>query len=192
MKLIIDIILIASVLTAVCSSSLPATAAQADANMPVEYLSGVDEMANITLKLGFDNFSSEHTCDGIDASPRIEIVGFSASSLALIVEDPDAPSGTFYHWLIWNIPAVGVIPEGIAKNATINEPFSAIQGKNSFGEIGYSGPCPPAGKAHRYLFKAFGLNGMLDLAPGSSVEDLMAAMQGHIMQRGEAKATYWR
>jgi len=104
----------------------------------------------------------------------------------------DAPSGTFYHWLIWNIPPVDVIDGGLAKNATIDEPFSAVQGKNSFGEIGYDGPCPPAGKAHRYIFRAYGLDEMLDLAPGSPAEDLKSAIQGHILQEGEAMATYGR
>ncbi|HPT19993.1 MAG TPA: YbhB/YbcL family Raf kinase inhibitor-like protein, partial [Methanothrix sp.] len=151
-----------------------------------------DAIANITLQLGFDSFPLDHTCDGSDASPKIGIGGFSSASLALILEDPDAPSGTFYHWLIWNIPAVDAIAEGIAKDATIDEPFPAVQGINSFGETGYAGPCPPPGKPHRYFFRAYGLDEMLDLAPGSTVEDLERAMQGHILQRGETMATYGR
>jgi len=155
-------------------------------------ISDADLADDITLTLGFDSFPANHTCDGSDASPRIKVDGFSSASLALILEDPDAPSGTFYHWLIWNIPPVDVIDGGLAKNATIDEPFSAVQGKNSFGEIGYDGPCPPAGKAHRYFFRAYGLDEMLDLAPGSPVEDLKSAMQGHILQEGEVMATYGR
>lgn len=154
--------------------------------------SGLGTAANITLTLGFDSFPANHTCDGRDASPAIEIEGSSAASLALIVEDPEAPSGTFYHWLIWNIQGIDSIAEGIAKNATIDEPFSAVQGTNSFGEIGYDGPCPPAGKAHRYFFRAYGLDKVLDLNPGSSVQDLKSAMEGHIVQEGEAIATYGR
>jgi Raf kinase inhibitor-like YbhB/YbcL family protein len=93
-----------------------------------------------------------YTCLGMDVSPSIEIQGLNATSMAVIFEDPDAPSATFTHWLIWNIPPVDVNPKAIAKNATINEPFRALQGTNDFGGIGYAGPCPPSGKPHRYFF----------------------------------------
>lgn len=107
-----------------------------------------------------------------------------------IVDDPDASPGIFTHWLIWNIPPLDVIPRAIAKKATIKEPFSARQGRNDFGEIGYAGPCPPSGKPHRYFFRVFGLDRMLDLPAGASVADLEKAMQGHILQKGEEAATY--
>jgi Raf kinase inhibitor-like YbhB/YbcL family protein len=171
-----------AVLAAIAIAVLFVTAVQA----------GEMDMNSLVAKLGFDRIPDEHTCEGIDVSPRIEIQGLNATSMAIIVDDPDAPSGTFTHWLIWNIPPTDVIPRAIAKNAIIKEPFSAFQGTNDFGEIGYAGPCPPSGKPHRYFFRVFGLNRMLNLKAGASVKDLQKAMQGHMLQKGEAVATYGR
>ena len=153
---------------------------------------GEMDMKSLVVKLGFDRVPDEYTCQGMDVSPRIEIQGLNATSMAVIVDDPDAPSATFTHWLIWNIPPTDVIPKAIAKSATLKEPFRALQGRNDFGEIGYAGPCPPPGKPHRYFFRVFGLDRMLDLPPGASVADLEKAMQGHVLQKGEAVATYGR
>jgi Raf kinase inhibitor-like YbhB/YbcL family protein len=153
---------------------------------------GEMDMKNLVVKLGFDRVPDEYTCQGMDVSPRIEIQGLNATSLAVIVNDPDAPSATFTHWLIWNIPPIDVIPKAIAKSATLKEPFRALQGTNDFGEIGYAGPCPPPGKLHRYFFRAFGLDRMLNLPAGATVADLEKAMQGHVLQKGEAVATFGR
>ena len=112
--------------------------------------------------------------------------------MAVIVDDPDAAGGSFTHWIIWNIPPMDVIPGAIPKNATVNKPISALQGMTSFGEVGYGGPCPPPGKPHRYFFRVFGLDRMLDLGPGASRQDLEKAMVGHVLQKGEAMATYGR
>lgn len=150
------------------------------------------DMMGLVVKLGFDRIPDEYTCLGMDVSPRIEIQGLNATSLAVIVNDPDAPSATFTHWLIWNIPPIDVIPKAIAKSATLKEPFRALQGTNDFGEIGYAGPCPPPGKPHRYFFRVFGLDRMLDLSAGATVTDLEKAMQGHMLQKGEAVATFGR
>jgi Raf kinase inhibitor-like YbhB/YbcL family protein len=152
--------------------------------------SGEIDMNSLVVKLGFDRVPDEYTCQGMDVSPRIEIQGLNATSMAVIVDDPDASPAVFTHWLIWNIPPMDVIPKAIAKKATIKEPFSARQGRNDFEEIGYAGPCPPSGKPHRYLFRVFGLDRMLDLPAGASVADLEKAMQGHVLQKGEAVATY--
>ncbi|MHB8119080.1 MAG: YbhB/YbcL family Raf kinase inhibitor-like protein [Methanothrix sp.] len=148
------------------------------------------DMTSLVVKLGFDRVPDEYTCQGMDVSPKIEIQGLNATSLAVIVDDPDAPPAVFTHWLIWNIPPTNVIPKAIAKKATIKEPFRAVQGTNDFGEIGYAGPCPPSGKPHRYFFRVFGLDRMLDLPAGAFVADLEKAMQGHVLQKGEAVATY--
>ena len=148
------------------------------------------DAANLVVKLGFDRFPVENTCDGVDVSPAIEVLGLNASSLAIIVEDVDAPSGTFTHWVIWNIPPNDVISGGIAKSGTIADPFPARQGTNDFGEIGYAGPCPPSGKPHRYFFRAYGLDEMLDLPAGAAAADLRAAIEGHVLQKGEALASY--
>jgi hypothetical protein len=112
--------------------------------------------------------------------------------LALILDDPDAPSGTFTHWVIWNIVPVGTIPENIPKEKLMTHPISAVQGKNSFSRIGYGGPCPPGHNPHRYFFKVYVLDHMLNLVPGSNKADLEAAMAGHVLQKGEAMATYGR
>ena len=153
---------------------------------------GEIDMMGVVVKLGFDRVPDEYTCQGMDVSPRIEIQGLNATSLAVIVNDPDAPSATFTHWLIWNIPPKDIIPKAIAKSATLKEPFRALQGTNDFGEIGYAGPCPPPGKPHRYFFRAFGLDRMLNLPAGATVADLQKAMQGHVLQKGEAVATFGR
>lgn len=180
----------------IMKSIIPMKAVLAAFAVAVIFVSAVQagemDMKSLVVRLGFDRLSDQYTCNGIDISPGIGIQGLNATSLAVIVEDPDAPSGTFTHWLIWNIPPVETIPKAIAKNATIREPFSAVQGINDFGEIGYAGPCPPPGKPHRYFFRVFGLDSMLDLPAGSSVNDLEKAMQGHVLQKGEAVATYAR
>jgi len=150
------------------------------------------DATELIVKLGFDSFPIENTCDGADLSPEIELQGLNSSSLAIIVDDHDAPSGTFTHWVIWNIPPTDSISGGIAKSATISDPFPARQGTNDFGEIGYAGPCPPSGKPHRYFFRVYGLDGMLDLPEGASAADLREAMNGHVLQKGEAVARYGR
>jgi Raf kinase inhibitor-like YbhB/YbcL family protein len=133
------------------------------------------------------NIPSKFTCDGVDTSPPLhfEQIPAEAKSLALIVDDPDAPSGLFTHWLVWNIdPKTMAIPEGSA-------PTSAVQGKNDFGKSGYGGPCPPSG-THRYFLKIFALDRQLDLAAGSNRAELDAAMRGHVVAQGELMARYSR
>ncbi len=122
----------------------------------------------------------EYTCQGQDISPELHIkeVPAGTKSLVLIMDDPDAPMGTFVHWLVWNISAGVKI---IEKNANIKWP----QGKNDFGKIGYGGPCPPSG-IHRYFFKMYALDATLDLNNGASKKELLDAMEGHII----AKATF--
>jgi Raf kinase inhibitor-like YbhB/YbcL family protein len=112
--------------------------------------------------------------------------------MAVIVDDPDASSGAFTHWIIWNIEPVEVIPEAIPTALSVAKPIKALQGKNDFGRIGYLGPCPPPGRPHRYVFRIFGLDRMLDLEPGSTRRALETAMKGHVLQQGEAMATFGR
>ncbi len=150
------------------------------------------EATGIAVALGFEQFPRENTCEGANLSPRIEIQGCNATSLAIILEDTDAPSGTFIHWIIWNIPPNHIIPSAIAKKANLSDPFQCRQGYNDFGEIGYAGPCPPSGMPHRYFFRVFCLDRMLDLPAGASAEKLKEAMQGHIVQQGQAMARFGR
>jgi Raf kinase inhibitor-like YbhB/YbcL family protein len=130
---------------------------------------------------------SQFTCDGTDTSPALRLDGApaEAKSLALIVDDPDAPSGLFTHWLIWNIdPKTTEIAQGSA-------PSSGVQGKNDFGKSGYGGPCPPSG-THRYFFKIFALDQTLDLKPGAKRADLDRAMRGHTIGQGALMGRYAR
>lgn len=149
-------------------------------------------MKNLQVNLGFDQVPDDHTCEGKNISPRIEVGGVNATSMAVIVDDPDASSGAFTHWIMWNIEPAEVIPEAIPTALSVAKPIKALQGKNDFGRIGYLGPCPPPGRPHRYVFRIFGLDRMLDLEPGSTRRALETAMKGHVLQQGEAVATFGR
>lgn len=127
----------------------------------------------------------KYSCQGADLSPPLHLEGLpdNAKTLALIMDDPDAPSGTFDHWIAWNIDPISEIEE--------NTQFSHL-GKNHFGKNAYGGPCPPPGKAHRYFFKLYALDIQLGLATGSSKNDLLEAMKGHVLEKAELMGTYQR
>ena len=132
------------------------------------------------------NIPSKFTCDGADSSPPLQIteIPSSAKSLALIVDDPDAPSGLFTHWIVWNIsPQTNGIAEGRAPKG--------VQGTNDFGKSGYGGPCPPSG-THRYYFKIFALDRELNLPSGTTRKQLDAAIKGHLVAQGELMGRYSR
>ncbi len=151
-------------------------------------------ITKLDVKLEFSQFPKKYTCDGEDVSPKIEIYGLRSDvkSLAIIVDDPDAPLGTFNHWIIWNIEPTNIIPEGIPNESELTNPIKAVQGKNDFGRVGYNGPCPPLGEIHRYFFKVYALDTFLDLKAGSTKKELERAIEGHILQYGEIVATYVR
>lgn len=150
-------------------------------------------MDKLVVRLDFLEFPPSHTCDGGDSSPRISIDGLSAVSVAVMAVNPYQPSCcSFCPWLIWNLPPTGEIPAGIPKTADVSRPVPARQGRNDFGTMGYTGPCPPSGATHRYSFKVYGLDRMLDLPPGAMKGDLIGAMQGHVLQFGETLAMYSR
>ncbi|HEX3627456.1 MAG TPA: YbhB/YbcL family Raf kinase inhibitor-like protein [Verrucomicrobiae bacterium] len=133
----------------------------------------------------------KYTCHGQDISPPLEWSGAppQAKSIALTVEDPDAPSGTFTHWMIFEVPATATgLSENVAKTATL--PDGARQGKNSFGNVGYNGPCPPSGKAHHYIFRIYALDAPVTLDPSAERHDLLNAMNDHILAQGELTGTY--
>ena len=132
------------------------------------------------------------TCDGQDASPDLRWSGMppATKSFALIADDPDAPAGTWVHWVIYNIPAgTQELAAGMNKAATTS---AGVQGVNDFRRIGYGGPCPPPGKPHRYFFKLYALDTQLSLKPGASKKDVEAAMEGHIVASAELMGTYKR
>jgi len=135
----------------------------------------------------------KYTCTGADLSPALSWNGVSpaAHSLALIADDPDAPRGTWTHWLIWNIPAhLTDLPEGVPAREVLEN--GACQGRNDFDRIGYGGPCPPPGQAHRYYFKLYALVTALDLKAGAGRKELDRAIKGLIISQAEWMGTYRR
>jgi Raf kinase inhibitor-like YbhB/YbcL family protein len=134
-----------------------------------------------------------HTCDGEDLSPPLGWTGVPVETraFALICDDPDAPRGTWVHWVLWNLPADAVeLGQGVPPRPEL--PSGARQGLNDGGDLGYSGPCPPPGKPHRYFFRLYALDSALNLSPGLHRSDLDAAMDGHILARGTVMGTYER
>lgn len=137
------------------------------------------------------------TEDGEDVSPPLTWSGPPAGTkeLALICDDPDAPTPQpWVHWVIYKIAAgTGGLPEKVPTPARLSEPPGALQGKNSWGRIGYGGPAPPRGHGtHHYHFKLYALDAPLDVAPGLNKDRLLAAMKGHILAQGELVGTYQR
>jgi Raf kinase inhibitor-like YbhB/YbcL family protein len=139
----------------------------------------------------------DYTCDGKDVSPPLAWSGApgAARSLALICEDPDAPSGTWTHWVIFNIPAAAQgLKEGIPAAEQVDVApggNAARQGKNDFGKVGYGGPCPPGG-THRYFFRIYALDTQPDLGAGATKARLVDAMKGHLLAEGRLMGTYSR
>ena len=148
-----------------------------------------------TLKSVFSNggrIPVKYTCDGEDISPPLSWEGQPEGvvSYVLIVEDPDAPIGTFTHWVIYNIPGkLSSLPEGVPKQ---KETEFGLQGINDFRGVGYGGPCPPPGKPHRYFFKLYALDSTLDLPPGARKGDVIKAMEGHVLAQAQLMGLYGR
>ena len=158
-----------------------------------------DEEAAMTIQLTSSAFTegasipAKHTCDGQDSSPPLKWSNLppGARSLALIADDPDAPAGTWVHWVIYNIPSTIVeLPEGLPTTETISN--GAAQGSNDFKRLGYGGPCPPRGNPHRYFFKLYALDTELSLEPGATKKELLRAMEGHVLAQGQLMGTYKR
>jgi len=126
----------------------------------------------------------KYTCDGQNVSPPLKFddIPEKAKSLALIVDDPDAPKGLFTHWVVWNLPPnLKVLSEGMRVPR---------QGKNTYGVALYKGPCPPPGPVHRYFFKLYALDQMIGIPEGSTKAQLEAAMEGHVLETAELIGTY--
>jgi Raf kinase inhibitor-like YbhB/YbcL family protein len=134
-----------------------------------------------------------HTCDGPDLSPALKWSGVpdNAKALALISDDPDAPVGTWVHWVLYDLPGeTRSLPEGVPTTETL--PRGGAQGRNDFGRIGYGGPCPPPGRPHRYFFKLYALDARVNMPPGATKEALLKAMRGHVLAEAELMGTYGR
>ncbi len=138
-------------------------------------------------------FPTEFTCDGGDNSPPLAWTTPPAAtkSLVLTVTDPDAPSGTFTHWVLYNLPANGnELPANVPKQDQLSD--GSRQGRNDFGKIGYGGPCGPHGSTHRYFFDLFALDTKLDLPAGATRAQVEDAMNTHVLARGKLMARYSR
>jgi len=135
----------------------------------------------------------KYTCDGPDLSAPLAWSDPPAGTLsfALIADDPDAPMGTWVHWVLYDLPPEArVLAEGIPKTETL--PDGTRQGRNDFGRIGYGGPCPPPGKAHRYHFKLYALDQKTGLRPGVAKPELLAAIKNHLLAEAQLMGTYKR
>jgi Raf kinase inhibitor-like YbhB/YbcL family protein len=152
-----------------------------------------------TMKISSAAFSANETipkkftCDGTDVSPKLDWNEPPAKtqSFALIMDDPDAPVGTWVHWVLFDLPAdTKELSEGVPKQEQL--PSGARQGRNDFGKIGYGGPCPPPGKPHRYFFKLYALDAKLNLKAGATKPEVERAMKGHILAQAELIGRYGR
>ena len=135
---------------------------------------------------------ARYTCDGDDVSPPLAWEGLpeATRSIALIADDPDAPMGTWVHWVMWNVPAeTKALAENIRPEPEL--PDGSRQGITDFGRPGYGGPCPPGG-THRYYFKVYALDTTLDLPSGTRKADLLKAMDGHVLAEGQLMGRYSR
>src|SRR6266852_2478810 len=161
--------------------------------------SGQEEAQIMSLQLTTSAFPvqgtipKKFTCDGPDVSPPLAWSGAppGTTSLALIVDDPDAPAGTWVHWVLYDLPAnISKLPEDLVKGQHL--PNGAKQGLNDFKHLGYGGPCPPPGNPHRYFFKLYALDAFLDLKPGATKQAVEQAMAKHVLAQGQLMGTYKR
>jgi Raf kinase inhibitor-like YbhB/YbcL family protein len=136
---------------------------------------------------------AKHTCSGADASPDLAWIAAPAGTKAfvLVLDDPDAPGGTFLHWLIFNIPGTTTqLPPAMSKDPEMKD--GTRQGKNDFDKLGYSGPCPPPGAAHRYVFHLYALNSPLEMKPGATRRQLGMAMAGKVLAEAQLTGKFKR
>ena len=134
-----------------------------------------------------------YTCEGADVSPPLVVTSVPAGTqaLALIVDDPDAPAGTWVHWVLYHLPAdTRVLPEGLPKNERLDS--GAMQGLNDFGRFGYGGPCPPPGSPHRYVFTLYALDEPITLPPRATKTQLERQMKGHLLGQAHLIGLYQR
>lgn len=159
-----------------------------------DVIAGVEKTFKLTSPVFSDNgvIPRKYTCDGEDVSPPLRWSGAppETKSYVLIVYDPDAPKGTFYHWLLYNIPAnLNSLPEGIPK---IPKTEYGLQGINDFGTVGYGGPCPPTGSTHHYVFVLLALDTKLSISSGARIGDLLKAVNGHVIAYAKLTGVYGR
>ncbi len=135
----------------------------------------------------------QYTCEGKDVSPPLSWSGTPAGtkSFALIADDPDAPVGTWVHWVLYDLPANATeLPQGVPPSETL--PSGGTQGTNDFRKTGYGGPCPPPGKPHRYFFKLYALDAPTKLKARATKAEVLRAIEGHVLAQAELMGTYKR
>lgn len=140
-----------------------------------------------------DRIPDRFTCSGQDVSPalRWSDAPSGTASFVLICDDPDAPMMTWVHWVVYNIPGNSSgLPEDVPKQRSLRD--GSLQGENSWKRIGYGGPCPPRGKPHRYYFKLYAIDRLLELKPGASKKEVQTAMDGHVVAQAELVGIYGR
>lgn len=173
--------------------------ALASSSHPQPLVSKQSQVAAMALTLISTAFTNEgtipkkFTCDASDVSPALQWSGAppNTQSFALIADDPDAPAGTWVHWVAYDLPpTVQQFAEGVPKQEQL--PGGGLQGRNDFRKIGYGGPCPPPGKPHRYFFKLYALDQKLGLRAGATKADVESAMSGHILAQGQIMGRYGR
>ena len=154
-------------------------------------------MSITSKEFGGGAIPSKFTCDGLDVSPALAWTGVpeGTKSLALIMDDPDAPAGTWVHWVLFDLPPeTSSLQEGVPRTERLES--GAVQGAcwgvDSFSRVGYYGPCPPPGAPHRYFFKLYALDRMLGLTPQATKADVVKAMEGHVLAHAELMGTYLR
>jgi hypothetical protein len=184
-----DIYWVGILLAVVCLAAVLTAGCKSQEASPVE----------ITLSLSSTAFHDgstipdKYTCQREDISPPLSWSKPPAGtrSLALIMDDLDSSGGRFTHWVIFNIPAdVRELPEAVSIQSDL--PVSIPEGKNDFGKVGYGGPCPPSGKAHRYQFTLYAMDDTLSLEVGASKARVLDAIEGHILAQGQLIGTYQR
>jgi Raf kinase inhibitor-like YbhB/YbcL family protein len=164
-----------------------------DATSDLQSAAGVELQIESTAFAESGDIPIRFTCDGDDTSPPLawSEPPPETQSLALIAEDPDAPGGTWDHWVLFNIPAaIHLLPQGVPADPLPNG--LGIHGSNSWHRLGYGGPCPPTGSTHRYYFYVYALDTDLSLEAGSTKQEIRQAMQGHILAQGSLMARYGR
>ena len=167
-------------------------------NPPAANSAVASATASATITLSSDSLingtvPSEFTCDGADRSPPLKWTAPPAetTSFVLTVTDPDAPGGTFTHWVLYNLPAsTSALPAGVPAQNQLAD--GSHQGRNDFAKIGYGGPCPPHGSTHRYFFDLFALNATLVLPASATRAEIEDAMNTHVLARGKLMARYSR
>jgi Raf kinase inhibitor-like YbhB/YbcL family protein len=173
-----------------CASRPQPVAPQPAADKPIDGKNGM-KLTSTAFNEG-QPIPATYTCKGVNISPPLEWSGVpkTARTLAIIADDPDAPSGTFAHWVLYNLPADNI---GLVENVPATESLKAggFQGKNDFGKIGYGGPCPPSG-THHYFFKIYALDAELPLKAGATKAEVEKAISGHIVAQAPLMGTYGR